>query len=389
MDLILDVLYHSSGAVQYHTDQMLRKLTNAPHQLQASGADLGGELLFRGRLGFSGTPSDLLPQGLGNKCHLEPGSEASMIRVLSSPESVGTPIHLDAWLVLDILRKVAKHDPPLRALIDVGALVTGMSNEDVAKTLLEIDAENHPPRFEACVYLNEHDIEMVMARNSGEPIRLIYSAFKDKPESRFTFYDQIHTTGIDIKQSPDAHAAVTIGKDLNIRDFAQGCYRMRQLGEGQVVHCLWVPEVLKLIPRTGDDNLLPIDALAWLTSKYIESEVSQLPEFCRQQADSFPRSHALSQLLFAAPAECMEMDKQAAKLNHLARRSVDAQNHEFDSEKMSVGVFLAKGVVSFTTMSTVLCNRTFNSGIHRLSFINMGVSRDDDEGTQCGWGIGI
>lgn len=33
-------------------------------KLMASGADLGGEMLFSTRLGFSGTPSDLLPYEL-------------------------------------------------------------------------------------------------------------------------------------------------------------------------------------------------------------------------------------------------------------------------------------------------------------------------------------
>ena len=156
----MKVLAHSPGTLQYHTEQTLRYLKNASHQLQASGADLGGDVLFHGRVGFSGTPSDLLPHGMG-PCHFEPGSEAAMIRVLSSQSSMGTPIQLRKWDVNDLLMNVAKHDPPLRALIDVGALVTGMSNEQVADKLLELDAQNRNPRFEACVFLNEHDIEMV------------------------------------------------------------------------------------------------------------------------------------------------------------------------------------------------------------------------------------
>lgn len=42
-------------------------------KLQASGVDLGGDTLFGVRLGFSGTPSDLLPRAL-RPCHYEPGS---------------------------------------------------------------------------------------------------------------------------------------------------------------------------------------------------------------------------------------------------------------------------------------------------------------------------
>ncbi len=394
LDLLMQVLAHSPGALQYHTEQTLRYLKNASHQLQASGADLGGDVLFHGRVGFSGTPSDLLPHGMG-PCHFELGSEAAMIRALSSQSSMGTPIKLTAWDVDKLLEKVASHDPPLRALIDVGALVTGMSNQQVAERLLELDARNKNPRFEACVFLNEHDIEMVKIRKGGETTRLSYSPYKDKPELRFTFYDQIHTTGIDIKQSPDAHAAVTIGKDLTIRDFAQACYRMRQLGKGQFIHCVWVPEVMKLVPRTENtvsDETLPIDTVAWLTSRYIESEVLQFSELKRQSADSFPRRHALSQLLDGARIACTNMDKAAEKLRELACSQLSSEGTiqlDLATAGQAAKIDLKSGVVQFTGQSSVLCTGEFSSGTSRLSFRNLGRSGNDaEEGTQCSWGIG-
>lgn len=55
------------------------------------------------------------------------------------------------------------------------------------------------------------------------------------PTSRFTFYDQVHTTGMDIPQAIHARAAQTLGKDMTFRDYAQGAYRMRGVGNGQQV----------------------------------------------------------------------------------------------------------------------------------------------------------
>lgn len=387
----MQVLSHCPGVIRYHTEQTLKKLKNASLQLQASGADLGGDIMFHGRVGFSGTPSDLLPHGMG-RCMYEPGSEAAIIRVLSSKLCIGKTIQLREWNVDDLLYRVATHEPPLRALIDVGALVTGMSNEQVASKLLDFDAQNKNPRFEACVFLNEDDIEMVKVRKGGETTPLSFSPYKDRPELRFTFYDQVHTTGIDIKQSPDAHAAVTIGKDLTIRDFAQGCYRMRQLGRGQVVHCVWVPEVIKLVTRTGqDENHLPVDALAWLTSRYVESEVLQFSELCRQNADSFPRQHALVHLLNTAPDECSKMKDAATKLQQLSRFSLSSDgNVHFDPDKKGHAALLHvdTGVVEFEGQSSILCTGEFKSGIHRLSFRNLGKSGWDKEGSPCSWGIG-
>jgi hypothetical protein len=67
---------------------------------------------------------------------------------------------------------------------------------------------------------------------------------------RFTFFDQIHTTGIDIKQTPTARAVITIGKDMVFRDYAQGAYRMRGIGKGQCIHLYLVPEVISLVKQT-------------------------------------------------------------------------------------------------------------------------------------------
>jgi len=64
---------------------------------------------------------------------------------------------------------------------------------------------------------------------------------------RFTFYDHIHTTGMDIKQAVDVTAAMTLGKDMVYRDYAQGSFRMRGLGKGQGIRILVVPEILRRI----------------------------------------------------------------------------------------------------------------------------------------------
>jgi len=37
-------------------------------------------------------------------------------------------------------------------------------------------------------------------------------------ERRFAFYDQIHTTGMDIKHVVNATAVITLGKDMVFRD---------------------------------------------------------------------------------------------------------------------------------------------------------------------------
>ena len=62
-------------------------------------------------------------------------------------------------------------------------------------------------------------------------------------------YEQVHTTGMDIKQSLSAAALLTIGKDMIFRDYAQGAFRMRGIGKGQTVHLFIVPEIKRLMAR--------------------------------------------------------------------------------------------------------------------------------------------
>jgi hypothetical protein len=48
---------------------------------------------------------------------------------------------------------------------------------------------------------------------------------------------------MDIKQGPSACAVLTVGKDMTFRDYAQGAFRMRQIGEGQTLVLYLIPEV--------------------------------------------------------------------------------------------------------------------------------------------------
>ena len=90
-------------------------------------------MLFDIRLGFSGTPSDLIPPALG-KCQFEPGSEAQILRVLSSPQYVDftgpddfsnpedfAKVFGDDWSVNELLKWIANHEAPrFSTLIDTG-----------------------------------------------------------------------------------------------------------------------------------------------------------------------------------------------------------------------------------------------------------------------------
>lgn len=93
-------------------------LQHAPQQLSSSGQELGGEQLFPVRLGFSGTPSELLPLELGTT-EFEPGTDGQVIHLLTAPEVVTAGLLKDDWDVDKLLSLVATRTNT-NAFIDAG-----------------------------------------------------------------------------------------------------------------------------------------------------------------------------------------------------------------------------------------------------------------------------
>jgi hypothetical protein len=172
-------------------------------------------MLFGRRIGFSGTPSDILPQELGS-CQYERGSDCRVVHYLTSPSIVRHVKMPPGWTAKSILEYVATAQPPFLALIDTGALITGMSNKAAARHLLEAGLAG----IKGVVYLDELDRQMVLLRKGFKVVKLAEAGLA--LSERFSFYDQVHTTGMDIKQAVDACAALTLGKDMVFRDYAQG-----------------------------------------------------------------------------------------------------------------------------------------------------------------------
>ena len=227
-------------------------------KIQASGTDISADTIFHARLGMSGTPSSMEWPGL-DYAVFNKVDQAKTLKTLTDP-SIMNVFHdkvFMQWTVKGLLREVASSGR-VHALIDTGALITGFDNREVAQELLE----HLPPKFHGVAYLNEKtDAQTLLLRvkpgetgpGSADTDPLLKDA-RVPMESRFTFYDQIHTTGVDIKQAPNAVAAITLNKGMTYRDLAQGAWRMRQIGVGQKVSYVVVREVSHLINEATQET---------------------------------------------------------------------------------------------------------------------------------------
>jgi hypothetical protein len=61
---------------------------------------------------------------------------------------------------------------------------------------------------------------------------------------------------------PNAVAALTLGKDMTFRDFAQGAFRMRGFGIGQTISLFLTPEVRKLMARHCTLAGMPLERIS-------------------------------------------------------------------------------------------------------------------------------
>jgi hypothetical protein len=334
MSITYTLLKDQAKVIEYYLDQFVFPLVMEHHheKISASGQDLGGEMLFSRRLGFSGTPSDLLPEELG-QCQYDEGVDGQILDFLTSESIVSSRMLGPNWTVTKLLDDIATASPPFHVLLDCGALITGMSNFEVAKYLL---AHGLPSEFDGVVFLDHKDRKMILMRHGMNVVRLNQSGIP--PHRRFSFYDQIHTTGMDIHQCIDARAALTLGKDMTFRDYAQGAFRMRGIGKGQTIELFIIPEVMRLIndqiiklnkhqghplqgqiqtpqlptggygsdlldlanplsappqiQAAGSGRQLLVNVSAWLTINGMKSENMQFRMLCHQSIDNVTRKRA-------------------------------------------------------------------------------------------------
>ena len=171
-----------------------------------------------------------------------PGPEAM-------PGSTGVSWTIKNWSVESLLTLIAESD--FLAFIDCGALVTGFDNEQAARFLLKNGLTKRNPPLKGCVFLDSNDKKMVVMAKGGKPIP--YESCGLAWNERFTYYDAVHIVGIDIKQSADAKACVSISKGTPIRDFKQACWRMRGIETGQQIIFLVVNEVWEQVAKMRKD----------------------------------------------------------------------------------------------------------------------------------------
>jgi hypothetical protein len=170
------------------------------YKMVASPWDLCSDIAVRPVTGFSGTneTADLLPAHISQNDLDELKNTNEMVRrnILKEENNNYEALPVGAT-GRSILKKLVEKKIPL--LIDVGALILELTNQQVAAEWLRLIPEGSG--IEAAVYFDSQDRLMVRDR-VGRESTLELSTFRTRLERCVIYLDDVHTRGTDLKIPP-------------------------------------------------------------------------------------------------------------------------------------------------------------------------------------------
>lgn len=193
-----------------------------------------------------------------------------MLENLLRPENdhyEGLERHISAK---EIIQKLVDGD--IKVLLDVGAIMLELNNEQVANEWLK-----QCPSIEAVVFFDSKDHLIVKQRSACRTTPFELSPWRNRLDRCAIYLDEIHTRGTDLKIPLGNTAVVTLGKGVRKDTLAQGlfmsdgsissfdikiifvtgCMRMRKLGQGHAIHFWGSSEVHAQISKFAENGTPP------------------------------------------------------------------------------------------------------------------------------------
>ncbi|KAI0818346.1 hypothetical protein GGR55DRAFT_694556 [Xylaria sp. FL0064] len=237
-----------------------KQIKEFPYKLSASGWDIG-KTKNHHVTGFSGTNDSrkLLPVDMKNlDLQSQSHTNALVLEYLLQPENtvILLPTRPNASITdaEHFIKTVVKLERPTRVILDVGAQILELNNQQVAQAWLRMVTD---AKTQAVVFVNDND-ELCVIDRQGRLELLQISSYATQLDSCLIFLDEAHTRGIDLKLPDDYRAAVTLGAHLTKDRLVQACMRMRKLGKDQsVVFCVSA----EIRAKIRECSVIPVDAV--------------------------------------------------------------------------------------------------------------------------------
>ncbi|CAE6431595.1 unnamed protein product [Rhizoctonia solani] len=261
-----------------------------PSKLSTSGWDLA-ETKHHFTTGFSGTNDNryLLPTSIAQTDPVKQLSTNALVLdyILQAENNHYVCMRGNNERFLELL---VAQDPEIRVLLDVGALMLELQNEELVRYWLRLR-----PDVEAAVYFNDCDELVVLPRN-GTPALFSTSSFTQQLDKCIVYLDDGHTRGTDLKFPRETRALVTLGPKVTKDRLLQGCMRMRKLGHGQSVIFAAPPEIDAQIRNASPSPIKPdaridaLDILRWAMLETCKDLKHHVPHWTQQGVEYFRRN---------------------------------------------------------------------------------------------------
>jgi hypothetical protein len=189
-----------------------------PNKLTCSGWDLAQEKRHL-TTGFSGTNDNryLLPSSMvQHDLDYQRSTNARVLSFLLRPENNCYRLLLPGQKVQAFISALIAEKPEVRVLLDVGAQMLELKNQDMAEAWLRAKHD-----AQAAVFVNDDD-ELVVVSRDGTIEPLVSSPFAQQLDQCIVYLDDAHTRGTDVKLPSGFRAAVTLGPKVTKDRLTQG-----------------------------------------------------------------------------------------------------------------------------------------------------------------------
>ncbi|KTC87058.1 DUF3638 domain-containing protein [Legionella brunensis] len=245
-------------------------------------------------IGFSGTAGDTSSHFKVNM--LDPAADGNMTLGIMGRKNcqATTPLNTTSFTqtgedyTTALIKQLASSfSPNTRTLIDVGGLCKS-SNRAVAKEIAMQLKSQASPLKGVIFYDDLTNMKKLLVLDSANKEKIVdltpeMVSESDREGSYFTYYDQSHSRGADIKQMDGAHALLTLNFTVTNNDYKQAIMRMRKIVDktsGQSFSTA-VPDTVreKIISYLGlkkEHTLTGNDIAFWLRQRELESNLSNV-----------------------------------------------------------------------------------------------------------------
>ncbi|KAI0404731.1 hypothetical protein F4802DRAFT_218327 [Xylaria palmicola] len=286
---VFPYLRYGKTVVDYFLGHVVfpKEMKEFPFKLSASGWDIGKSKAHY-TTGFSGTndsrkvlPLDMKNLDLPSQNH----TNALVLEYLLQPENLVLPLPERAASVTyaqGFLDTINNFESPIRVILDVGAQILELNNQEVARDWLQMVTDS---KIQAAIFVNDDD-ELTIIDRRGNIELFQTSSYATRLDACLVFLDEAHTRGIDLILPDDYRAAVTLGANLTKDRLVQACMRLRKLGRGQsVVFCVGAEirnKILSVTAKPPSATIEVQDVLHWAVSETFAETERSMPLWAAQ-----------------------------------------------------------------------------------------------------------